>query len=51
MSTIVSRNVSDLLEPERHALEQILGRPLKARERVHVIVELFSPRRIPREGR
>lgn len=39
MSTILTRNVQDLSAASRENLEQLLGTPLQARERVHIVVE------------
>ena len=45
MSIIVSRRVVELPEAERRILEHIVGRPLLPPEKVHVIIEQFSPDR------
>jgi hypothetical protein len=47
MSMIVRRNVSELPETSRQGIEQLVGTPLEANQRVFVIVE--SPLRMRHE--
>jgi hypothetical protein len=45
MSTIVRRNVGEMPEASRQSIEQLIGAPLKADQRLSIIVEAPVVRR------
>ncbi len=43
MSSLVSRNVDDLSDASRQTIEQLIGSPLKAHQRVYIVVDVPPP--------
>jgi hypothetical protein len=43
MSALISRNVDDLAPASRENLEQLLGAPLEAHQRVYIVVDAPPP--------
>lgn len=43
MSALISRNVDDLPEASRQSIEQLIGSPLEAHQRVYIVVDAPPP--------
>lgn len=43
MSALISRNVDDLPAASRENIEQLIGSPLKAHQRVYIVVDMPPP--------